>query len=400
MPDPFTDLRADDVPVPPDPYFAARLRHRIERVLNLPKGVVPVTRKEAHTSGTPRSAAIPYLAVRDARRAIEWYVDVFDAVLVDDPIVMPDGRVGHAALTIGGGTAYLADEHPEIGVVAPSGGASVSLMLAVADADRVRARALRAGATADREPYDGYGQRNAWIVDPFGHRWGLQSPLRAAPHRHGDIAYVSVQTPDVARAVRFHRAVLGWDVDDRHVPGQRPAIGFWTVVGYPTLFCCYAVDDIETARQQVRALGGTAGPIDHAPHGVTSECIDDQGTRFALWQIEPTPAEPRHDLVYVTFEVPDADATRAFYGGMLGWTFAPGSVPDGWQVENVTPLAGISGGHERATTIPMWRVPDIAEAVGRVRAAGGTATDPARQPYGVTSECVDDQGMRFYLGEL
>ena len=222
----------------------------------------------------------------------------------------------------------------------------------------------------------------------------------AASHRHGDIAYVSVQTPDIARAVRFHRAVLGWDVDDRRVMRQQPSIGFWTVIGDPTLFCCYAVDDVEAARQRVRALGGTAGPIDRAPHGVTAECIDDQGTRFALWQIEPTPAEPGHDLAYVTFEVPDAAATRAFYGDLLGWTFAPGSVPDGWQVETVTPLAGVSGGHERATAIPMWRVPDIAEAVARVRAAGGTATDPAPQPYGVTSDCVDDQGMRCYLGEL
>ena len=30
---------------------------------------------------------------------------------------------------------------------------------------------------------------------------------------------------------------------------------------------------------------------------------------------------------------------------------------------------------------------------------GGTATDPERQPYGTTSECTDDQGVRFYLGD-
>jgi uncharacterized protein len=35
-----------------------------------------------------------------------------------------------------------------------------------------------------------------------------------------------------------------------------------------------------------------------------------------------------------------------------------------------------------------------------VRTAGGSATDPVQQPYGLTSECVDDQGTRFYLGEL
>jgi predicted enzyme related to lactoylglutathione lyase len=48
----------------------------------------------------------------------------------------------------------------------------------------------------------------------------------------------------------------------------------------------------------------------------------------------------------------------------------------------------------------MYRVGDIAVAVERVRAEGGIATDPERQPYGVSSSCTDDQGTRFYLGEL
>jgi uncharacterized glyoxalase superfamily protein PhnB len=126
-----------------------------------------------------RPAVVPYLAVEDARRAIEWYVDVFGAEVSGEPIVMPDGRIGHAELTVAGGVIYLADAHPEIGVTAPRPGeASVSLMLRVDDADEVRARAMTAGATGDRPPSDGYGSRNAWIVDPFGHRWGLHSPLR------------------------------------------------------------------------------------------------------------------------------------------------------------------------------------------------------------------------------
>jgi uncharacterized glyoxalase superfamily protein PhnB len=97
---------------------------------------------------------------------------------------MPDGRIGHAELEIAGGVVYLADAHPEIGVTAPRPGeATVSLMLPVHDADVVRARALAAGARGDREPYDDYGRRNAWIVDPFGHRWGLHSPLAGPASR-------------------------------------------------------------------------------------------------------------------------------------------------------------------------------------------------------------------------
>ena len=52
-----------------------------------------------------------------------------------------------------------------------------------------------------------------------------------------------------------------------------------------------------------------------------------------------------------------------------------------------------------AAVVPMWKVDDVAAAVERVRAAGGTATDPERQPYGTTAEGTDDQGVRFYLGD-
>jgi len=62
-------------------------------------------------------------------------------------------------------------------------------------------------------------------------------------------------------------------------------------------------------------------------------------------------------------------------------------------------MAGLAGGGAGVVT-PMWRVDDIGAAVGRVRAAGGTATEPERQPYGLSSQCTDDQGTRFWLGEL
>ncbi len=63
-------------------------------------------------------------------------------------------------------------------------------------------------------------------------------------------------------------------------------------------------------------------------------------------------------------------------------------------------MSGIGGGADQPLTKPMWLVDDIRSAVERVRAAGGTATEPEQQPYGVTSECVDDQGSEFYLGQL
>ena len=98
--------------------------------------------------------------------------------------------------------------------------------------------------------------------------------------------------------------------------------------------------------------------------------------------------------------VGDSTVVRAFYGTVLGRHFNPGRIEDGWGPDGVVPMTGLSAGHERATVVPMYRVDDIHVAVARVRGAGGSATVPERQPYGVTSECVDDRGTRFYLGQL
>lgn len=412
MVDVFTELRAGTVPVRPDPEFATALRARLERALALPRGVVPMTTvSEPQTAAGPRGAAVPYLAVRDARSAIDWYVEAFGASVVGEPIAMPDGRIGHAELGLADGVIYLADEYPELGVVAPQAGASVSLMLAVPDADEVRARAMAAGASGDRVPYDAHGTRTAWIVDPFGHRWGLTSPLTPAPSvRDGDVVYVSLWVPDPDRAAAFYSDVAGWDVSTDggryRVLDASPHVGLFGRPGRPDLFCCYAVGDIRAAVQRVRAAGGQAGEPSREPHGVVAECVDDQGTEFALWQIEAGTDRPEPngrqpgDLSYLTLEVVDSARARAFYGAVLGWTFAPGRIEDGWQVEGVAPMTGLSGGHPHPTAVPMWRVENVRVAVDRVRALGGTATDPERQPYGETSECADDQGSRFYLGQL
>jgi uncharacterized glyoxalase superfamily protein PhnB len=186
--DPFTDLRDPGRPIDPDPNFVRDLRTRLERALALPRGVIALnttTSEPERTSTEPRSAAIPYLAVADARGALDWYRDIFGAEVAEEPIVGSDGRIGHAEMSISGGIIYLADAHPEIGFTAPRAGeSSVSLMLAVDDTDRARERALAAGASGDRPPYNAYGRRNAWIVDPFGHRWNLNSPIPRQPERH------------------------------------------------------------------------------------------------------------------------------------------------------------------------------------------------------------------------
>jgi uncharacterized glyoxalase superfamily protein PhnB len=422
--DPLDVLRDGDLPVAPDPEFAARLRRRLESALSLPnrtEGVemsgtdtaIAELNETADVAGptVPRPAALPYLAVRGAREAIDWYVDALGATLVGDPIVMDDGRIGHAELAFGGGVLYLADEYPEIGLKAPAPqSVSVSLMLPVVDTDAVLERARAGGAEVQREPYENYGSRTAAIIDPFGHRWMLSGPVTGAlvPIQHGDVGYVSVWTPDADRAAAFYGHVLGWTFDDegRHVTNSDQSIGVYPMAGPPTLFCCYAVTDVGAARQSIIDGGGTAGEVTQAPYGAVVEATDPAGVQFAVYQ--PPPGGPRPalngagpgELSYLTYEVPDSTEFKAFYSRFLFWSFEPGRIDDGWGIRGAHPMSGAAGGAERAIAVPMWTVADIDAAVARVREAGGTVIDePSQQPYGKSALCTDDQGSRFYLGE-
>jgi uncharacterized glyoxalase superfamily protein PhnB len=120
----------------------------------------------------------PYLAVDDARRAIEWYVEHLGAQVVYEPIAMPDGRIGHTELEVDGARWMMADQFPEIHVEAPAPdrGAAVTLHLSIGDVDGLVERAVAGGAVLDRGPEEGANGRVAVFRDPFGHRWFVNGP--------------------------------------------------------------------------------------------------------------------------------------------------------------------------------------------------------------------------------
>ncbi|MGV0834104.1 VOC family protein [Mycolicibacterium thermoresistibile] len=424
--DPLTVLHGDDRPIQPDPTFAARLRAQLESAARFfadrphAEGVVMSGTRTVLTDLTeppaatpaPSSAAVPYLCVADARAAIRWYVEALGATPAADPVVMDDGRIGHAELTVADGVFYLADEYPELGLKAPvPQSVSVSLMLHVADTDAALQRARRHGAEVQRDLYEAHGTRNATIVDPFGHRWMLSGPVTGAPLRiqHGDIGYVAVWVEDPQRAARFYGQVLGWrwDPDSQQVTNTAQPVGIVGVPGAKTMFCCYAVTDLPAARQAIVEAGGHSGAPRDRDFGTVLEATDPLGTAFAVYQAtDPAPRPALNgagpgELSYVTFQVRDSAAFRDFYGRLLGWEFTPGHVEDGWQIEPVHPMSGVAGGIENQATVPMWTVDDVDAAVARVRDAGGTVIEePAQQPYGRSAQCMDDQGVRFYLGQF
>jgi predicted enzyme related to lactoylglutathione lyase len=284
-------------------------------------------------------------------------------------------------------------------------------MLHVPDTDATLERARERGAQVQREPYENYGSRSATIVDPFGHRWMLSGPVTGAatPIQHGDVGYVSVWTPDADRAAAFYGHVLGWTFDPatHEVTNTTQRIGIFSVTSSQGMLCCYAVTDLAGARQSILDGGGSVGELQEFGFGTVLDATDPAGTAFAVF--EPAPGTPRPELngagpgevSYITYEVTDSSAFRAFYSRVLFWTFEPGRIEDGWQVQQTHPMAGVAGGSTQQVTVPMWTVEDVDAAVARVREAGGTVIDePSQQPYGKSAQCTDDQGTRFYLGEL
>ncbi len=126
----------------------------------------------------------PYLAVADARAAIAFYVDGLGGTPVGEPIVMDDGRVGHAEVDLGGSRLMLADEFPEMDVRGPRsiGGTPVTIHVYVEDADAVFDAAVQAGATAVRAVEDQfYGDRSGQFEDPWGQRWNVATHVEDVP---------------------------------------------------------------------------------------------------------------------------------------------------------------------------------------------------------------------------
>ena len=119
--------------------------------------------------------ATPYLIVKDAASAIEFYKKAFGATELMR-LAGPSGKVGHAEIMIGNSPIMLADEFPEIGARGPQslGGSPVMILLYVEEVDARFGQAVAAGAKALRPVKDQfYGDRSGTLEDPFGHVWTI-----------------------------------------------------------------------------------------------------------------------------------------------------------------------------------------------------------------------------------
>lgn len=121
----------------------------------------------------------PYLIVRGARAALEFYKQAFGAtqVLCLD---MPDGSVAHAEMKIGDSIFMMGEENEQYQCHSPLklGGTPLGLMIYVNDSDAVYNQALAAGAKVLRPIQNQfYGDRSGTVIDPFGHQWTISTHI-------------------------------------------------------------------------------------------------------------------------------------------------------------------------------------------------------------------------------
>jgi len=149
--------------------FRVRLKADLERRTTMASS--------AKATPEARAKATPYLSVRGAAGAIDFYKRAFGATEITR-LVQPDGRIGHAEIDISGARIMLADEFPEIGFKSPEslGGSPVRIHLDVADVDSIGRQAVAAGAKIVRPIADQfYGDRSGQFTDPFGYTWAIST---------------------------------------------------------------------------------------------------------------------------------------------------------------------------------------------------------------------------------
>lgn len=137
----------------------------VKKVQPIPKGYNSIT---------------PYLAIRGAAEAIEFYKKAFGAMEVMR-MAGPAGKLGHVEIKVGDSKVMLADESEKMNFLGPQarGGTPVHIHVYVKDVDATVAKAVELGAKMMRQVQDMfYGDRTGAIEDPFGHFWHIATHVR------------------------------------------------------------------------------------------------------------------------------------------------------------------------------------------------------------------------------
>jgi len=427
----------------PRPDFRARLRRELQRR-------TAMTTTTTDRIPATRQIAIPSLRVRDAARAIAFYVEAFGARELMR--FEAGGRIAHAELEIGNSLVYLGEEAAEMGYPGPQtlGGSPMMMHLSVDNADEAVERAVAAGARVFRPVADQfYGDRVGQVIDPFGFGWSLverleELSLEEMYRRLAAIESAPQPTPrtyirggfhtvtpylivsDVPRLLDFVARAFDAEETGRFVgaglhaevrigdsmmmvgggaPPERP----YTGQQWPTALHIYVEDTDAVYERALRAGATSIGEPRSTEYGERSAGVKDAFGN--VWYIATSLGEHHvpagAQTVNVYLHPLRAEPLLAFLTRAFGATDVQKvQSPDG-VIHHASAKVGdtlIEMGEARGPYQPMptrfyLYVPDCDELYRRALDAGATSlTEPADQPYGDRVAGVADAfGNQWHL---
>jgi len=425
----------------PGTGFKARLKTDLQRRAEMASKPVPVPK--------PAPAATPYLCVRDAAAAIEFYKKAFGAIELGR-LVQPDGKIPHAEIQVGGATIMLADELPEYGFDSPQslGGSPMKVHLFFDDVDALVQQAVAAGAKITRPVKDEfYGHREGQLCDPFGYTWIVSTQKEALTfaeieRRFNALMQQEGTPPAAKRPVRegFH-TVTPYLVVDRpaeflafikqafgaeetfRAPGSAGGTHVELRIGDSMIMAGGApghpaapvaihlyVPDADSVYHRAIAAGAASfyEPMD-MPYGDREGGVKDgfgnnwyiathkatghlrEGLRTVTPTLHPRGADSLMDFLKRGLGAEEESCERLPDG-----TIAHASVRIG---DSVLEIGEARGPIEPTTAMLLLYVPDVDAAYQRAVAAGGVSIElPANQPYGERRAGVkDSHGNSWYF---
>ena len=437
----FTALTqiADQLRDLPAPGFKKRLSDALK------KGVKMASTVEATRQ---MQSVAPYLAVRNAAQAIEFYKRAFGAVELHRMTDRAAGKIGHAELRIGNNVIMLSDEYPEYGAVSAEtlGGSPIRIHLQVENSDATVERAVDAGAKIVRPVADQlYGERSGMVTDPYGISWFISTHIedvsdeeverrferKLQPARRGVVSitpYLVVR--DAPALVAFMKQAFGAKQTE-HGIGSAGGHHFGMTVGaselmiggggegaaplarapMPTAMHLY-VEDVDATYRRALEAGATSlyEPIDH-DYGERGAGVKDAAGN--MWYLG-TPKAGGHapeDLreLRLYLHAKGADELMGFLERGIGGEVKERFTGPGGDVRHakvqfgstVMELSEAQAQYQPMPTMIYATVENADEAYEKALRAGAKSLNPpADAPYGARVGGVEDAwGNQWYLAQ-
>ncbi|MGE3287398.1 MAG: VOC family protein [Pseudonocardia sp.] len=249
-------------------------------------------------------------------------------------------------------------------------------------------------------------------------------PTRSEPWPHGTPCWVDLSVPDVAAAVEFYGALLGWTAVDSgeemghyHIcsVGDRAAAGIGPIMqeGQPSAWTVYLASD--DADATVKAIGEAGGavlvpPMEIPGNGRMMIAQDPAGAVFGVWEARGMVGIAVYNepggLLWEDARLSDPDAGRAFYSSVFGHRYEPvEGAPAGYTIFHTDghPLGGMGGLDGMPDGIPSHWLPyfavaDADAAIATATAAGAqVVAGPEDTPWGRMACLTDPQGAVFMV---